>query len=44
MKKLYFTMFAIMMALVCVGFASCGSDDDDDKNQSNNGSADLPGW
>ena len=22
-------MFAIMMALVCVGFASCGSDDDD---------------
>ena len=37
-------MFAIMMALVCVGFASCGSDDDDDKNQSNNSSALVGVW
>lgn len=30
MKKFQFSMFAIMiMALVCVGFASCDSDDDD---------------
>ena len=36
-------MFAIMiMALVCVGFASCGSDDDDSKNKSNN-TSDLVG-
>ena len=30
MKKFQFNMLAmIIMALVCVGFASCGSDDDD---------------
>lgn len=33
MKKFYFSMFAMMMmALVCVGFTSCGSDDDDGVN------------
>lgn len=30
MKKFHFSVFAMMItALVCVGFASCGSDDDD---------------
>lgn len=43
MKKFQFRVFAIMiMALVCVGFASCGSDDDDSKNKSNN-TSDLVG-
>lgn len=40
MKKFQFSMFAIMiMALVCVGFASCGSDDDDNGG----GSSELVG-
>ena len=31
--KNYFKLFAMMiMALVCVGFASCGSDDDKSNN------------
>ncbi len=43
MKKFQFRVFAMMiMALVCVGFASCGSDDDDSKNKSNN-TSDLVG-
>ena len=43
MKKFQFRVFAMMiMALVCVGFASCGSDDDDGKNKSNN-TSDLVG-
>ena len=42
MKKNQFRVFAMMiMALVCVGFASCGSDDDG-KNKSNN-TSDLVG-
>ncbi|MBO5580382.1 MAG: hypothetical protein J5952_08190 [Prevotella sp.] len=45
MKKFQFRVFAIMiMALVCVGFASCGSDDDDGKNKSNNTSALVGIW
>ena len=45
MKKFQFRVFAIMiMALVCVGFASCGSDDDDSKNKSNNSSALVGIW
>lgn len=45
MKKFQFRVFAIMiMALVCVGFASCGSDDDDSKNKSNNTSALVGIW
>ena len=43
MRKIQFRVFAMMiMALVCVGFASCGSDDDDSKNKSNN-TSDLVG-
>ena len=31
MKKIYFRLFATtMMALMCVGFTSCGGDDDDE--------------
>ena len=42
--KNYFKLFAMMiMAFVCVGFASCGSDDDD-KNESNNTSALVGVW
>ena len=44
MKKFQFRVFAMMiMALVCVGFASCGSDDDG-KNKSNNTSALVGIW
>ena len=44
MKKNQFRVFAMMiMALVCVGFASCGSDDDG-KNESNNSSALVGIW
>ncbi len=45
MRKIQFRVFAMMiMALVCVGFASCGSDDDDGKNGSNNTSALVGIW
>lgn len=41
MKKNSFYLLAIMMAAVlCVGFTSCGDDDDDPKNTGN----DLVGW
>ena len=44
MKNNQFRVFAMMiMALVCVGFASCGSDDDG-KNESNNSSALVGIW
>lgn len=46
MKKNQFRVFAMMiMALVCVGFTSCGGDDDDNSNSSsgNNISASVDG-
>ena len=39
MRKLQFSVFAmVIMALVGVGFASCGSDDEDDRGEANGGS------
>lgn len=44
MKKFQFSVFAMMiMALVCVGFASCG-DDDDSGNDGNSGGTIVGTW
>lgn len=45
MKKIQFSVFAMMiMALVCVGFASCGGDDDSDNNNNFNKSFSTDEW
>lgn len=36
-KNLFYLMTVLMMAVVCVGFASCGDDDDDDSSSQTSG-------